>query len=513
MELTNRAANKNGKAKNSQPLLAKQRYSDNSVQVEDDEHFSYVDSIEHIRDQLPSRHSTLQYTIQTFRELKKSKVTYALGFFACFIVVFVVALMVSVLSHAPIVFLKLAELESGEIDVYLLPQKNTGYEFLNYTLITEKLNEQKIYNYSAPRHNFGKSLQFYSSKQCDKLTRSFEFKDWVFTGIANYTFENCTLTPTGCFDILCGNGTKGETYLFDSEKEWEIGVGRDYPPQGNPIPVGEIHISRELHDSLNIHTDDIIYVKLYFPSVYGGLWSHMIDDYLSSEEGEQYDKDDDVPFWEFAIAPLKVTFDFKEPFGKIPMDYDNVAYFEYATFLENFVDYFPPSMPEEIKQTMLSWDLYEYAGQVIFNYPPDERYDLYTTSNTDVINQEFVNFASELSYRLGFGQIHTELDLLSALNELEIFSLFLGLILNIITFILLFLSILLIYSLLMVSVETRTFEMGILRMVGMTRGGIIQLLLIQAFLYAIPAWICGLFMAQFGGYFANLYFVRLTGIP
>lgn len=56
-----------------------------------------------------------------------------------------------------------------------------------------------------------------------------------------------------------------------------------------------------------------------------------------------------------------------------------------------------------------------------------------------------------------------------ALNLTQYLSLFLGLILNVVILILLLLSIMLIYSLLMVNVETRTFEMGVYRLVGATR--------------------------------------------
>ena len=41
------------------------------------------------------------------------------------------------------------------------------------------------------------------------------------------------------------------------------------------------------------------------------------------------------------------------------------------------------------------------------------------------------------------------------------------------------LSIMLIYSLLMVSVETRTFELGILRMLGMSRAGVLSIVASQ----------------------------------
>lgn len=38
------------------------------------------------------------------------------------------------------------------------------------------------------------------------------------------------------------------------------------------------------------------------------------------------------------------------------------------------------------------------------------------------------------------------------------------------------LSILLVYSLLMISVETKTFEFGVMRMVGLSKGGLINMI-------------------------------------
>ena len=52
-------------------------------------------------------------------------------------------------------------------------------------------------------------------------------------------------------------------------------------------------------------------------------------------------------------------------------------------------------------------------------------------------------------------------------------SMFLGIVMNLIVFILLLLSIILLYSLLLVSVETKIFEMGIVRMLGLNKIGLI----------------------------------------
>ena len=55
---------------------------------------------------------------------------------------------------------------------------------------------------------------------------------------------------------------------------------------------------------------------------------------------------------------------------------------------------------------------------------------------------------------------------------------FLGLIFDIIILLFVILSVLLIYSLLMISVETKTFEIGVMRMVGLSKGGLIILVVL-----------------------------------
>jgi hypothetical protein len=99
-------------------------------------------------------------------------------------------------------------------------------------------------------------------------------------------------------------------------------------------------------------------------------------------------------------------------------------------------------------------------------------------------------------FRTGFTDVSVSTPVLARLRSLSFFSLFLGLIMSIIVVVLSFLSITLVYSLLMINVETRTFEMGVLRMVGLQRNELVQLLMTQALLYALPAIVGGLILAQ-----------------
>jgi ABC-type antimicrobial peptide transport system permease subunit len=73
--------------------------------------------------------------------------------------------------------------------------------------------------------------------------------------------------------------------------------------------------------------------------------------------------------------------------------------------------------------------------------------------------------------------------------------LFLGLIFDIIILLFTILSILLFYSLLMISVEGKTFEFGIMRMVGLSKTGIINVIIIQSFMFVLPSLILAFLLA------------------
>jgi ABC-type antimicrobial peptide transport system permease subunit len=69
-------------------------------------------------------------------------------------------------------------------------------------------------------------------------------------------------------------------------------------------------------------------------------------------------------------------------------------------------------------------------------------------------------------------------------------SLLLGLLFGIIVILFVVISILLIYSLLMISVETKTFENGVLRLIGLNKTNCISMILIQSFIFVVPSIVC-----------------------
>lgn len=164
---------------------------------------------------------------------------------------------------------------------------------------------------------------------------------------------------------------------------------------------------------------------------------------------------------------------------------------------------------------MLSLDplpLHEYASEVLVNLPPP-RSETYITSNYDALQKEVVTTMSASLFRSGFDSVSTSMPVIDAMEPLKMFSLFLGLIMSIILTILCVLALMLIYSLMMISVETRTFELAVHRMAGLGRLGVVNLLLTQALSYAIPAWVVGLILAQVIGVFVINMLSDAVGIP
>lgn len=79
---------------------------------------------------------------------------------------------------------------------------------------------------------------------------------------------------------------------------------------------------------------------------------------------------------------------------------------------------------------------------------------------------------------LGFFPVTISSELLGDLSNYSRLVLFIGLIFDLIVVLLVIISILLIYSLLMINIETKSFETGVQRMVGLSKTGIIAIVLV-----------------------------------
>lgn len=132
----------------------------------------------------------------------------------------------------------------------------------------------------------------------------------------------------------------------------------------------------------------------------------------------------------------------------------------------------------------------EFVGQIIANIK--DRIKIYLDSNYDRIQLKLTDLASNLAYDLGVYPFTMTLPVLQELYNSKYAAMFLGIVLNLIIFILFCLSLMLLYNLLLVSIETKMFELAVLRVLGLNKIGIVCLIIIQALSYVIPAIIAGL---------------------
>lgn len=77
---------------------------------------------------------------------------------------------------------------------------------------------------------------------------------------------------------------------------------------------------------------------------------------------------------------------------------------------------------------------------------------------------------------LGFYNIYTDMPLLVDMSLFSYAVLLLGIVFDVIIILLIAISVLLIFSLLLVSVETKTFDQGVLRMVGINQNDCVSLI-------------------------------------
>ena len=97
----------------------------------------------------------------------------------------------------------------------------------------------------------------------------------------------------------------------------------------------------------------------------------------------------------------------------------------------------------------------------------------------------------QLVQSLGFFPFDMALDVLEEMQGYSNAILFLGLIFDIIILLFVVLSVLLIYSLLMISVESKTFEFGVMRMVGLSKSGLIMMIILQGVMFVLPSMVAG----------------------
>jgi ABC-type antimicrobial peptide transport system permease subunit len=470
--------------------------------------------------------SFIALTVHTFlklngQDIKARKGTYCLGVASCFIVVLITAMMVTVMGRLPLVFMRLAELEEGEADLKLVPGGQAVHaQSLNYTRVLSlpQFQPPRQVSFHAPRMIFDPSYAGIVVRNLDDCKRSdglpFNPIDpesfaelWVPNPVFNTSgassrrmtigqylagngssgAESCSF-ETGCAEQYCNGRTRESPSLyalsFAREARMQLGRGWPWPSPGAGNCIMHQDLARRLGQ---VTVGDTVLVELDAATVV-----------LQAFENAELDDLPEFPYssWGRVLMPLTIANLVTSTDGKLSADSNDFIFVDYETILTSFAVFLNPAMPAQNRRMFAETDPHDLASEITFEFPPSERKDVYSQTDDKDVLASATAFATPIIATLGFNQVDVSMPIVSYIQANRFFSLFLGLILSLIILGLGFLCIVLIHSLLTVGVETRTFELGIMRMVGMTRGMLSGYVVTGALLFAIPAWALGLIIAQ-----------------
>ena len=93
------------------------------------------------------------------------------------------------------------------------------------------------------------------------------------------------------------------------------------------------------------------------------------------------------------------------------------------------------------------------------------------------MRSEIYAIVNEIVEMMGFYPVKASTTLLTSMARYNFAILFIGLVFSIVIILFVVISILLIYSLLMITTETKTFDIGIMRLIGLSSSGFVTMVL------------------------------------
>ena len=410
-------------------------------------------------------------------ENKKRYTHFFLCIFSCYLVGLVCLISKTILNEGPVIFLMITEQKTGENDLIIKPEATT------------KSNRNNISDYQI----FNSNINYTLFKNLFEKNKFQSTPRLQIRGTGKITEKSTSIFNEVTMDL----------FVMDLKQEKEIELGTSFPY--SELNQDECLIHQNIARLLNIdiekynnktnknNEDYYLNLTVNFQQF---LKNFLIRNYYLNITHPFYNNSSKIPsIYDYDITfPCKIRGIFEENFGKLNQDSHTTIVMEYKNFYgyisnyikKNILDIFP-DLISEIKTKI---NPYDYSDIVIVNFPKP-RINSYTVANFDDLQMKGVDFANTIIKELGnlSTNFKIELPIIENIKPLFNGAVFLGLILNIIIICLFALSILLIFSLLQISVETRIYEFGILRIIGSSKTNIILLILIQCLIFSIPSFI------------------------
>jgi len=435
----------------------------------------------------------LLYSRLSIRDHKAKKGHFFIGCCSIYLVVFIVILLIMCLNFSPIIFLVLSEQNSGEIDLDVWKPFNAP---MNYTKMAKMINDNlpKSYQLHTPRwknanayaHNLSSCNSYNSTLQNPIGYVVDSHKKWYQT--RNFLLNDCS------------RNHQISTFLLDMEREKKLEICKNwnfkYPSQG------KILISDVLADDLKVKVNDTIILSFSTRDMYAIAFNEVFTNIRANIDAMMYSvvyKVEDI----FSISQISCKF------GSLSNNY--IAIIEMTSFFQDVAETHQKIAEMRIKNNELSYaeiqvypliyklqndkKYYEDVNDIVFNLP-GPRSSWYLGQSFDTIAKNIIQWSSKIAWYLGFHEIYTSLDVLTEFKSNTTMSSFLNLTFTIIVLLLALLSIFLINCLMMVSVESKTHQLGIQRMVGMKRKNMIFMILIHGISYSLPGTALAFITAQ-----------------
>ena len=391
------------------------------------------------------------------KESFRRKCNFLVCLLACFLVSIVCLISKTVVSQGSLIFLMLGEREYGEMDIILKPKFEersyrkvlpedyyTDYYFINNTKFSEIMSKFKK-----------EDNPYYTS-----TIRS------IFNGNTNKFYSHVQII------------------LINSTREKEIELGRNYPYSS--LKKGECLIHESFKNEMNNNYLNITISAEYF------LYNNLLINYYENKESYNPNItklrtiDYRIPF------SCKVVKTFKNNYGKVKASTKNIIFMEMEFFYQTLSEFIPNEIIRyfpNYRKKVYNINSNDYGTQLIVNFPKS-RVNNYIESDYHKLLFKAVTYANTLTQTLNSIQhMQISMPLVSGMERYNYGSVLLNLILNIIIISLFSLSLILIYSLLVITTETNYFEFGILRLIGNTKKNIIILVILQCISFSIPGFI------------------------
>jgi hypothetical protein len=156
---------------------------------------------------------------------------------------------------------------------------------------------------------------------------------------------------------------------------------------------------------------------------------------------------------------------------------------------------------EKIIPTLLKLDFEDFASHVMINFP--DREETYSDGNWENIARYFYPRSSQILARAGTITLTGENPILNTLYKTRFANIFIQIIFHTIIAGLLFLSAMVIYSVILKSVSARVYEVAIHRVVGLDKFDMVLMLMCNAALMTLAGVLVGILITKIAFYIVN----------